>query len=365
MTHAMICAVLGVTSVIEAVPQSATATSNTVETTPQSTEATVPSTESLLGKFLETVIQLDHDQISDLARGKLVTKQLPTAEKGEIAAFGIVWVNGTTQALLQQARDVQRFRKFSHVTEMGRFSNPPQAEDLQDLTLADVDFDLLKECVPGKCGVKLDAGTIDRIRTEVDWSAPDARAQATPLLKNQLVGYVQAYLQGGTDAMGVIVDGKQPKALSKEFQALLGNSPFPFEYVPAFSKYLLNFPKQKLPGTEDSIFWTKDTLGPKPVTSVQHATIHQAPGPGVRLLLAYKQIYASHFYNAGLEISAAMEAPDVGGKPGFYLLSLYRTRIDPPTGMLAGVVLGKVRGGIEQGVAERLQRAKDLVEGGR
>jgi hypothetical protein len=361
----MICAVLGVTSVIEAVPQSATTTSNTVETTPQSTEATVPSRESLLGKFLETVIKLDHDQFSDLARGKLVTKQLPTPEKGEIAAFGIVWVNGTTQALLHQARDVQRFRKFGHVTEMGRFGKRPQVEDLQGLTLADIDRDLLKDCVPGKCGVKLDAATIERLRTEVDWSAPDAAAKATQLVKKRLVAYVQAYLQGGTDAMGVIVDGKQPKALSAEFQVLLGNSPFLYEFLPEFSKYLQDYPKEKLSGAEDLFFWMKDTLGPKPVTSVQHATFRQSPGPGVRLLLSYKQIYASHFYNAGLEISAAVEAPDAGGKPGFYLLSLYRTRMDPPTGMLAGVVLGKVRGGIEQGVAERLQRAKDLVEGGR
>jgi hypothetical protein len=245
---------------------------------------------------------------------------------------------------------------------MGRFSNPPQVQDLQGLTLAEIDRDLLKECVPGKCGVKLDAATIERLRNEVDWSAPDAAAHAATLLKKLLVAYVQAYRQGGTDAMGVIVDGKQPKALSDEFRALLGNSPFLYEYLPEFSKYLQDYPQEKLPGAEDLFFWMKDTLGPKPVTSVQHATFHRAPGPGVRLLLAYKQIYASHFYNAGLELTAAVDVPDAAGKPGFYLLSLVRTRIDPPTGMLAGVVLGKVRGGIEQGVAEKLQRAKELVE---
>ena len=204
--------------------------------------------------------------------------------------------------------------------------------------------------------------TIERIKTEIDWSAPDGRAKATTLVKQQLVAYVQAYQQGGTDAMGVIVDGKQPKALSAEFRALLENSPFLFEYLAEFSKYLNDYPKEALAGTEDSFFWLKDTLGPKPVTSVQHATFHQAPGPGVRLLLAYKQIYASHYYNAGLEISAAVDMPDASGHPGFYLLTLYRTRIDPPTGMLAGIVLGKVRGGIEKGVAEKMQTAKDLVE---
>jgi hypothetical protein len=35
-----------------------------------------------------------------------------------------------------------------------------------------------------------------------------------------------------------------------------------------------------------------------------------------------------------------------------YLLNPYRTRLDPPTGMLAGVLMGKVRDGIRTGVRE-------------
>ena len=50
--------------------------------------------------------------------------------------------------------------------------------------------------------------------------------------------------------------------------------------------------------------------------------------------------------------------PTADGK-GLYLLNLYRTRMDPPTGMLAGVLMGKVRDGIETGVNENLKRAKD------
>jgi hypothetical protein len=42
-------------------------------------------------------------------------------------------------------------------------------------------------------------------------------------------------------------------------------------------------------------------------------------------------------------------------------MDLYRARIDPPTGMLSGVILGKIRGGIEQGVAERL-RAQAAIQ---
>ena len=339
----ILCAVLGVTTATEAMSQ---------------------STQAQLGPFLKNVIQLDADQIKAVDRGELVTKQLPTQEKAEIAAFGIVRVAGAPATLGERARDVQSFRKLSQVSAIGRFGNPPRVEDLEALILDDVDFDLLKRCVTGKCGVKLNTGAIERIQKEVDWTAPDAKAQATKLVKQLMVDYVQAYLKGGTDAMGVIVDKEQPRTLSTEFLALLSESPYLFEYLPAFSKYVRGYPQEELAGTEDILFWMKDNLGPKPVVSIHHATIHRPQGSGARLLLAFKQIYASHFYNAGLEISVAVDAPDAEAKPGFYLLTLYRTRIDPPTGMLAGVVLGKVRGGIEKGVAEKLKTAKILVANG-
>jgi hypothetical protein len=55
-------------------------------------------------------------------------------------------------------------------------------------------------------------------------------------------------------------------------------------------------------------------------------------------------------------------APD--GKD-LYLLNLYRTRLDPPTGMLAGVLMGKVRDGIETGVKENLKRARERLAAAR
>jgi hypothetical protein len=68
------------------------------------------------------------------------------------------------------------------------------------------------------------------------------------------------------------------------------------------------------------------------------------------------------FFNAGLEILAAV--PTADGK-GLYLLNLYRTRIDPPTGMLAGVLMGKVRDGIETGVKENLKIARERLAAAR
>jgi len=133
-------------------------------------------------------------------------------------------------------------------------------------------------------------------------------------------------------------------------------------WPPAFNQYLARYPKESLPDTEDVLYWTKDTFGLKPVVSMYHATVYMPQG-GRGLLVAIKTIYASHYFNAALEVMAAVPAPDTPAGPSLYLLNLYRTRIDPPTGMLSGVLMGKVKGGIEQGVALNLQTAKDRVEG--
>src|SRR5262245_44134011 len=176
--------------------------------------------------FLRKVIQLTDAQLTAMDRGEVVTKQLPSPEKPEIAAFGVVKVNSTLDVLRERARDIQEFRKVPQIVQIGRFSSPPRIEDLQGLTLEDNDFKALEDCKPGKCDVKIGTAGLDRLKKEIDWSAPDARGKVTALLKDQLVAYVKAYLAGGTDAMAVVVDKSQSKATSAEFRTLLKNSPY-------------------------------------------------------------------------------------------------------------------------------------------
>jgi hypothetical protein len=323
--------------------------------------AQTPAAEPAPRPFLRKVIQLDDGQLQAIEKGEVVTKQLPSTEKPEIAAFGVVKVKGRIDTLRERMRDFQSFRKVPQVPEIGRFSKPPRPEDLAGLTFPEADIDAIKECKPGKCDVKIGTATLARLQKEIDWKAPDARARAAAIVKEVMVSYVKTYEEGGTDAMGVTVDKSKPKALSAEFRTLLKNSPYLVEYVPTFNQYLESYPKGSLADTDDALFWTKDTFGLKPVVSMYHATVHQEAGRG--LLAAIKTLYASHYFNAALEIMAAVPAPDAATSPGFYLLDLYRTRIDPPTGMLSGVLMGKVKGGIEEGVSMNLKTAKARVEG--
>jgi hypothetical protein len=310
--------------------------------------------------FLRQAIQLTDAQLAAVDRGEAVIKQLVTPEKAEVAAFGVVKVKGTQDVFLEKIRQIHVFRKVPEVLQIGRFSAVPTVEDLQGLTWPAADIDALKRCKVGQCDVKIGTSGLERLQKEVDWSAKDAAAKADAMIKEQMITYVKAYLAGGTNAMGLIVDKKQPKALSAEFQALLKNSTYLPAYIPEFNQYLQDYPNGKLPGVEDVLYWTKDNFGLKPVVSITHATFWKRTGPQGGSIVALKTLYSSHFFNASLEMIVAVNTPD---KTGFYLMDLYRTRIDPPTGMLSGVLMGRVKNGVEQGVAENLKTAKARIEG--
>ncbi len=308
--------------------------------------------------FLRKVIQLDDAQLAAVEKGEVVTKQLPAKDKPEIAAFGIVKVNATVDQLLAAAKDVQKFRQVPQIPEMGRFSTPAKVEDLKSLGHPPDDIAALKRCKPGKCDVKMGTRGLEAA-SKIDWSKPDAEKQAVAAFNQGIVDLVTAYQQGGTDAMGNVLDKKEEKSRAQEFRALMANSPYLVDYVKEFNDYLASYPKGKLAGAEDVVYWAKDTFGLKPVVSTYHATFYKSPRGA---LIANKLIAATHFFNASLEVLAGVPAAD--GK-GIYLISLARTRIDPPTGMLAGVLMGKVRDGVETAVRENLKTARARLSGGR
>ncbi|HUL79341.1 MAG TPA: hypothetical protein VL691_18900 [Vicinamibacteria bacterium] len=304
--------------------------------------------------FLRKVIQLDDQKLAAIEKGEVVTKPLATTDKPEIAAFGVVKTAGTPDLLLRLAKDIKRFRQVPQIPQMGLFSNPPKLDDLKGLTHPPDDIGALKRCKPGSCDVKLGTAALEKV-AKLDWKTADAEAQASALMNQMIVDFVTAYQQGGTDAMGTIMDKKAPKTRTEEYKTLLAHSPYLPEYLKEFNDYLGAYPKGKLADTEDILYWTRDEFGLKPVISVYHLTLHREPRGA---LIANKMLAASHFFNASLEMLVGVPTSD--GK-GMYLMSLARTRIDPPTGMLGGVLMGKVRDGVETAVRENLKVARERL----
>ena len=124
--------------------------------------------------------------------------------------------------------------------------------------------------------------------------------------------------------------------------------------MPDFHRYISIYPAGKLDGVEDFFYWIKESGGPKPTVSVFHVSLWRDPrGP---ILISSKQIYASHFVRVGLDLVALV--PSSPGASDFYLLNLYRGRIDPPGGLIGSALIGKIRGSVENNLREELKSGK-------
>lgn len=304
--------------------------------------------------YLRRTIQLPSAQIAALEAGEVVTKQLPADEKADVAVFGAVRIAASPETYAARFKDIVTFRRSPSATEVGRFSDPPRVSDVASLTLDSDDFAAARDCRPGKCDLKLARSAIESMHSQIDWSAPDARERAAAVLRKMMVDFVVAYKKGGTQALATYFDKGHPIDAASEFKTLLESTRHLIAYAPQFHAYIASYPNGNLEGVEDFFYWVKERGGPKPTVSVQHVSLWRDPrGP---LFVSSKQIYASHFVRVGLDLVAVVPARESGGQ--FYLLDLYRARIDPPGGLAAGVITGKIRGSVENTLKDSLKAAK-------
>jgi hypothetical protein len=313
--------------------------------------------------FLRTVIGFGEDKLAAVDRGEVVTRQLEALDKPESVAFGIVRLGVGADVFLERARDVPGFRRIPQTLETGVFHDPPRVEDLDGLTIPDGDFDDIHKCKQGDCDVMLFADLNARFQSEVNWTQPGARARAAAIIKDSMVAYVKSYLAEGTAMMPVLNDRIPATRLSEEFHTILERSPYFIDYIPEFFKYIEEYPKGTLEGAEDCIYWSKDNFGLKPVITINHVTIYADGGQHLeKVIVATKEVYASHYFRTSLEVDVAVPGHDLRGQPALYLISLKRARVNPPGGVAGGVLLGKVRGAVEKGIGLRLKAIKSKLD---
>lgn len=314
-----------------------------------------------LNSLLQTHFSLTQADFADLDRGEVVSKALRTREKSEVASFGIVHVAVTPEFYLERFRDIENFKQGPQVLAIRKFSVPPRLEDLDGLGPTADDLRDLRDCRVGHCDIKLPAAVIEKIQREIDWKAPDSATAATRILREMLLNYVAVYLRGGNRALAEYNDKETPVRVAEEFDALLEASPYLPEYSPEFFEYLDKYPDKPLPGAENFLYGSMEKFGLKPTLSLTHVTIYrQSRGvPRPRVLIASKQIYASHYFDASLGLTAAVLDADGSG---IYLMYLNRSRADGLDGAFSGIKRWILEGRIVKGMNENLKIIRTKLE---
>ena len=303
-------------------------------------------TPAALLRFLRQSIGLDSAQLAAVERGTAVVKVLDTKNQRDVAVFGIITADVPRQRYVARLQDFQSSLGTPTRTHVGIFSDPATAADVQALVVDQDDVSELKDCHPNACKIKLPATDMKRLREEIDWSAADPQMQVNAYARQRFLEYVTDYRTRGDTAM-VVYDNRGNVRASSAFAALLGESPYVYEYVPSFHDYLTTYPRSKLDGLSEVLFWSEDRLPRlRPILSVTHLAVYAPPElPGVTLVAA-KQIYANHYFEAGFDLTTVVDREPAAAQPGIYLVLLRRSRFDDlPTGLfnIRGKVIGKLR----------------------
>ncbi len=309
-------------------------------------QAATPQRPPQLTQFLQQSIGFDAEQLGTVERGEPVVKVLDARDRRDVVVFGIITLPASREQYVRALRDFSTSLHTPNRTQLGIFSNPANLADVAAVTINTRDVGEMKNCKPGDCVVKLPATDMQRIHDQTHWSAPDVQAQLSAYARRRLVEYVTDYRRRGDSAMAVYDDrGNLTVRSSEAFGAQLAESPYVYQTVPSLQRYLADYPRGSLPaGAAEIVFWAEDVMPHlRPILSVTHLVVYTPPElPGMTLAAA-KQIYANHYFEAAVDLTAVV---DRNPPPGAYLVVLRRYRFDNlPGGILniRGRAIGALR----------------------
>ena len=297
-----------------------------------------------------------------LEQGTVIARVAPGGDDTEVVTTAAVKIHATRPQVAAYYGEMITYVDGQVTQAFGRFGNPAAAADVRALALDAADVTQLKSCRPGDCDLKIGGAGLGRIRAEVDWNAPDAAGQVNARVRAVMVDYVNAYLKSGDDALVTYNDRAEPVSLKQQWQGILAGSSNLKEYSPALVDYLAQYPRQKLPGARDVLYWVKeDYTGLKPVISVVHGVIYVAPEHPDRTIVVQKQLYASRYYNGSLAVAAIVSVTD-GPPPVTYLLYGNRSRGDLLNGGFGGIKRKVARDQAKKSAEQTLGTIKSMLE---
>ena len=302
-------------------------------------------------KALAQKVAFAETDFTALQLNQPVVRSIPTSDKAEIAVSGLVNIRAAADEFLRSYRESMTRKSNGAILEIGAFGVQPSLADLETLTLEPRDIEDLKECVVGECQIKLSAAMIERFRKEIDWNAADCAARVTSLFRQMLFEYVSDYRARGEAALIKYNDKRDQVSLAEGQRAL--------DEAPSYVNEFINNSKAGLQLLEDTLVWSKIKFGLKPVIAINHILIYKRNSDvGPQVLISSKQIYANHYFNASLALTAFVRVPE-----GAYLVYENRSRADGLEGPFGKIKRGVVEKKAVEGLRAILEQSKASLEG--
>jgi hypothetical protein len=301
---------------------------------------------------------LSDGDLSLLERGEPLARVLDT-DRRQVGVAGAVRVRSSRDRLLARFRDLSYLARSDMVLALGEFSTPPSADDMRGLTFEEHDLNSVRDCEPGDCGVRLPQDSLAIMIRDVNWRGPAWRDEVTRNWKRALAAYAGAYAAGGDAALAEYRNREEPLKMQEEFAILRKDSATFDTAAPELMRVVRDYPRASAAAVEHILYWSKESFGLRPVVSVTHRIVH-APAGSTRAAVAAKQIYATHYFDAGLGFTLIVEDAGVT-----YLVQVNRIRTRSLNSIFRAMVRSTVQRRSREGVEKMLRGMKAAAEAGR
>jgi len=299
--------------------------------------------------WLQPAVTIDGASRTRLDRGEAVVKVLPAAD-GEIGIFMAARLNAEAEMLAGWVNAIARLKKSPYVLMVRRFSNPPGLDDLNGLTLDDGDLDAIRDCRPGNCALKLAGDDVAALRQAASAGGPRWKDAVQQEFKRVVLSRLAVYEAAGFVGVPPYADRRKLTDPRIAFDGLLAHSPY------------LHVDSLAGDPPESFFYWSKEQYGAgKAVIAMTQVDIvrPRMPSP-VRLAVISREIFATHYRNASLGLTAVTE--DAAGQR--YLVYVNRSQLDLLNGVFGGWKRALVEGKLKSESASVFNEVRRRLESG-
>jgi hypothetical protein len=268
----------------------------------------------------------------NLEAGDTIVKVLPGRGR-ELGVVAAVRTHATAESLVAWGRRAGMMRQSRYVPVTVRFSSPPRFEDLDAVSLDEAEYADIANCEPSDCGLKLSRGEMALLQRHIG-RTNSWKEEVEEEFRRTLFQRAVEYLAKGNAGLTPYEDGSTPVSADLELASLIDRLGLNSPQLSGVADYLRLYPSVEHPNVVDSfLYWSKETLGFKPITSITHPTLlHSDALEAPATIAISKQVYASHYKDSALSVTAIVRSGAVK-----YLVSAHRSHVDVLDGVFGGV----------------------------
>ena len=316
--------------------------------------------------FFKNNVKLEDSDIQKIEQGQVVTKVLESGDKSlGMLVFGAVYVDAPVPKFATVVKDIHGLlqnKVYLQVQPFSLIGVPPKAADFERLALDKKDIDELKGCKAGDCDIQV--MNVAELQKQVNWQAADRDAQVNKVVRQTILQGMETYMREGLKGLGSYRDRQKPFNLYEATKSMIDSSYYlPQDKAGGIYRHVVDYPQSKLAGAEDLFYWEKIDFGQEPTIRVNHVSLFPGGAGAVKFVVTNKQLYASRYMRAVLQVFYCVPDTEKPGKSGFYLIEMNDSRLPDFSSLKLGIVRKVATGKAVDATRDALQMYQTRLSG--